>query len=1372
VLISLPRRMSFTLQSLLDRSLALSLFLFLCGTLAHAQGGIALVQHTNKDAGTTTSSSLAFNANNTAGNWIGVCIRAGKSGQVFTVTDSKGNTYHKAVQFNVTIDTPNGDTLGIFYAENIGGGANTVTVSDTISATLRLAILEYSGVATASSLDTTAAIQGTSASPNSGNATTTASGDLLLSAVLTGNPASITAGNGYTIEERVPTEPNTKLMAEDQVQAVAGSISAAASLAASDNWGAGLAAFKAAGGGVKGPSITATSGSGQSATVNTAFAAQLQATVKDSLNNPMSGVVVTFTAPASGANGTFANGTATTTASTNGSGVATSTTFTANATAGGPYNVVASATGATSANFSLTNTAGAPATVTPTAGTPQSATINTAFAQLQATVKDSLNNPVSGVAVTFTVNPAVNGASGAFTGGNTATTDALGIARANTFTANGTAGTYIVMASATGATSANFSLTNVASAPASIALVQHTSIDAGTTTSRSLAFNANNAAGNWIGVAIRAGKSNQVFMVTDSRGNTYHKAVQINVSLDTPNGDTVAIYYAENIASGANTITVSDTILGSMRFAIFEYSGVATANSLDVAAAAQGTGVSVNSGNATTAANGDLLYGAIMAANAASFTAGNGYKIEETVPAEPNTKLIVEDQMQVTAGTASDNASLGTSDVWAAVLAAFQPASGVLAPPAASLSSTNIAFGNQAIGATSNAPAVMLTNTGGSTLIISSIGISGPNSGDFAETNNCGSLLARKANCTINVSFTPTALGFRNAAVTIADNAPGNPHAIALSGTGSCAILVSPRVAVLTFTQSQQFTSCDANVIWSVDGVVGGSAASGTVTNTGLYSPPSASGTHTVTVTSADQSQFKNATVYITNYSGTFTHHNDNSRTGQNLNETVLTPTNVNSAQFGKLGSYPTDGDAHASPLYVADVNISAQGFHNMVYVATEHDSIYAFDADGLTSVPLWKVSFINPAAGITTVPVNDTGFCCNNQEIGIRGTPVIDQGSGTLYLVAKTKEVIGGTTNYVQRLHALSIATGAEKFGGPMVLQGSVPGTGSGSSGGLLAFDALRQNQRPALLLSNGVVYIGFAAHGETSQYHGWVLGYDATTLQQVMAYCGSPNDVGAGIWQSGGGLAADSVGNIYFSTGNGGFDANTGGRDYGDSFVKISPSGVVLDYFTPYDQATMSATDSDLGSGGVLLLPDQPGATPRLVGSAGKTGTIYLVNRDNMGHFNANNNQIVQSLVNIFTKGGGTTDNYFSTPVYFNGFVYFGPLNDTIQAFQASNGLLSTAPISASPEIFTFPGATLAISANGSTNGILWAVQRNDVTAPGVLRAYDATNLRTELYSSNQAGSRDTLDIAAKFNTPLVANGKVFVVSVGQLTVYGLLP
>ena len=585
---------------------------------------------------------------------------------------------------------------------------------------------------------------------------------------------------------------------------------------------------------------------------------------------------------------------------------------------------------------------------------------------------------------------------------------------------------------------------------------------------------------------------------------------------------------------------------------------------------------------------------------------------------------------------------------------------------------------------------------------------------------------------------------------------------------------INPHLAVLTPTRTQQFTVNFASAVnWSVDGVAGGSASSGTITAAGFYSPPAGAGTHVVAATTADLSLSTNAIVYVTTNPGMFTHHNDNLRTGQNQNETVLSPANVTSSKFGKLFSYPLDGIAYAAPLYVANVNIPGKGFHNVVFAASEHDSVYAFDADGLTNNPLWQVSFINPAAGVTTIPLIEAApDNADYSEVGIAGTPVIDPASGTVYVEASTKEVTGGTTNYVQRLHALDITTGAEKFGGPVVIQASVPGTGDGAQGGMIAFSALHQGQRPGLLLNSGVIYMGFGSHADAPIFFGWLMGYNATNLQQVMVYLTTPNGSGGGIWHAGGGVAADAAGSLYFSTGNGDFDANVGGPDYGDSVEKLSPGGVVLDYFTPHDQANMDANDLDLSSGGVLLLPDQGGPYPHLLVSAGKTGTIYLVNRENMGHFNTNNDsQIVQSLISALPGGTGGTGS-FAPPVYFNGHVFFGAVNDFVREFSITNGLLSAAPASLSSATYSYAGAAIAVSANGNTNGILWAVQRNGTTAPGVLHAYDARNLGTELYNSSQSGSRDTLDFAAKFTPATVVNGRVYVASISQLTVYGLLP
>ena len=392
--------------------------------------------------------------------------------------------------------------------------------------------------------------------------------------------------------------------------------------------------------------------------------------------------------------------------------------------------------------------------------------------------------------------------------------------------------------------------------------------------------------------------------------------------------------------------------------------------------------------------------------------------------------------------------------------------------------------------------------------------------------------------------------------------------------------------------------------------------------------------------------------------------------------------------------------------------------------------------------------------------------------EIGITSTPAIDTGTGTLYVVVKTKEVSGGTTDYVQRLHALDITTGADKFGGPVTIQATVNGTGVGSSGGRLAFDPLRENQRPALLVNSGTVYLAFGSHGDQPPWHGWLFGYNAATLAQTFVYNVTPNGFGGGIWQSGGGLTADASGNLYLTSSNGTFDLDSGGVDAGDTIEKLSPAGVLLDYFTPHDQNAMATNNLELGAAGPVLVIDQPTSPfPHLLVAAGKEGTVYVINRDNMGHYNPNNDSgAVQSLPNILPNGAQDTGN-FSVPIYFNGFVYFAAINDTLKAFQMTNGLLSSVAVSHSSVLYTNRGGSFSVSCNGVSNGILWAMQDNN-PANGVLRAYDANNVATELYNSSQAGSRDALDVAMKFNVPVVANGKVYVVTHGQLVIFGLLP
>jgi hypothetical protein len=492
------------------------------------------------------------------------------------------------------------------------------------------------------------------------------------------------------------------------------------------------------------------------------------------------------------------------------------------------------------------------------------------------------------------------------------------------------------------------------------------------------------------------------------------------------------------------------------------------------------------------------------------------------------------------------------------------------------------------------------------------------------------------------------------------------------------------------------------------------------------------------------------------------TWHNDNSRTGQNLKETTLTLTNVNSTQFGLKFKLSVDGHIFAQPLYVGNVSIVGQGIHNVVYVATENDSVYAFDAGGSPTTPLWHTSFTS--AGAVAVPCADVGTCEISPTVGITGTPVINLANNTLYVVAFTLE----SGAYYQRLHALDITSGAEKFGGPVVIEASVPGTGAGSVSGMIDFTPVLQNQRSALLLSKGVVYIAWASFADLGNYHGWVIGYKPTTLAQVSVFNDTPNGSQGGIWHSAGGLSADSTGNIYLISGNGTFDANTGGGDYGDSFLRLTSALSVTDYFAPDNESTLDDDDMDLGSSAGLILPKQAGSYPDEITGADKQGTIYLVNRDNMGKFNSGSNSVIQTIT-------GSPQGYFSSPAYFGSAVYYSGQGDYLDRYTLIKGMLSAAPVSQSPSTLA-AGGTPSISANGSTNGIVWVVDATSTTGTtAVLHAYKASKVSVELYNSQQNATRDTLGRGIRFSVPTIANGNVYVGSkagsIDSLYIYGLL-
>ena len=506
---------------------------------------------------------------------------------------------------------------------------------------------------------------------------------------------------------------------------------------------------------------------------------------------------------------------------------------------------------------------------------------------------------------------------------------------------------------------------------------------------------------------------------------------------------------------------------------------------------------------------------------------------------------------------------------------------------------------------------------------------------------------------------------------------------------------------------------------------------------------------------------------------GVVTQHNDNARTGQNLQETVLTQANVNVNQFGKLFSVALDGWVYTQPLYLAGVSVNGSK-HNVVYVGTVHDSVYAIDADN--GAMLKQTSFINPAAGITTLTSTDVKCPAIGPEIGITATPVIDTTSNTLYVLARTKE--NGV--FVQRMHALDVATLSEKFGGPVTIQATVAGTGAGNVSGQVSFDPLLENSRGGLLLQNGYVYVGFASLCDYGKYHGWLMAYETDTLALAGVLNTTPNGFQGGIWQGGAGLAGDGT-NLFLATGNGSYD---GLKDFSQSVLKVGPpsegSLPVLDDFTAFNQSTLTKGDVDVGSGGLVLLPDLPAGSPhqQLLVQAGKEGRIYLLDRNELGQYclvcTDADDQIVQELP-------GALVGLWGMPTYWNGSVYFGAasdtgLNDALKAFSfnANNsGLLSTVPTSLSGNIFRFPGSIPSVSSNGTSNGIVWALDNSSHGRPccQVLYAYDATDLANMIYNSNQNSLRDSPGGAVKYSVPTIANGKVYVGSENSLSVFGLL-
>lgn len=619
---------------------------------------------------------------------------------------------------------------------------------------------------------------------------------------------------------------------------------------------------------------------------------------------------------------------------------------------------------------------------------------------------------------------------------------------------------------------------------------------------------------------------------------------------------------------------------------------------------------------------------------------------------------------------------------------------------------------------------------------------------DVIVTNLAGSQTSNEATLTVNSAATPPTITQQPANQTV--NA-GQTATFSVTATG-------------TTPFTYQWQKNQANIQ---------GATSQSYTTPATTSADNASKFDVIVTNSAGSKTSNQATLTVNSGQAVsvsvLTYHNDIERTGQNLQETILTPGNVSVSKFGKLGFLSVTGLVDAEPLYVPNLTVNG-GTHNVVFVATEHDLVYAFDADSFAQ--LWQVSLLE-----ANEATSDNRSCGQvTPEIGITSTPVIDPTAGphgTMWVVAMSKDNSG---NYHQRLHALDLTTGAELPGSPVTVQATYPGTGDNSSNGKVVFDPAQYKERPGLLLLNGVVYTGWSSHCDISPYTAWVIGYNASTLQQTTVIDVTPNGHMGSLWMAGAGIAADSSNYIYFLVANGTFDTTLDSngfpnkQDYGNAFMKLSTTNnqlAVADYFTMSDTVSESNGDVDLGSGGSLVLPDMVDAnnvTRHLAVGAGKDSVIYLCDRDSMGKFNSNSDNIYQEV-----RSNGISGGVWSMPAYFNNTLYYGSVGDNLKAFSFSAAKLVTPPSSASSENFAYPGTTPSVSANGSSNGIVWAIENN---GGGVLHAYDATNLGNELYNSSQApNGRDNFS-DNKYVTPMIANGKVYVGTATGVAVFGLLP
>ncbi|MEA3007844.1 MAG: hypothetical protein QOI94_3113 [Acidobacteriaceae bacterium] len=673
---------------------------------------------------------------------------------------------------------------------------------------------------------------------------------------------------------------------------------------------------------------------------------------------------------------------------------------------------------------------------------------------------------------------------------------------------------------------------------------------------------------------------------------------------------------------------------------------------------------------------------------------------------------------------------------------------------------------------------------------------------DFAfARSSCMGTVTTGSRCSVAVTLTPKVAGLRSGSVEIVNGsgkilATTLIHGIGQADPADFKITLSPPSLAVSPGSGQpvQVTATALNGFTGTTTVALSGLPPGVESNpNSLTLPPGA--TRAITLTAGNTTAAEIGNVVFTGNSGSLTHtatlaltvtaagtsvttyHNDNARDGWNSLETVLTPQTVIATAFGKLRQMSVDGKVAAQPLYVSSLSIAGQT-RNVLITVTEHGTAYAFDAD--EGFELWHVSTL--ASNETT---SDDHSCAQiSPEIGITDTPVIDRGYGTngaVFLVAMSKDAQGA---YHQRLHALDLTTGAELGGSPSEIEATYPGNGYGSSDGMQVFAPGQYAERVGLLLMNGQIYVAWTSHCDQDPYTGWLMAYSESTLQQTGVFNLTPNGPSSpryangegSIWMSGAGLGADAQGNIFFLDGNGTFDATLDGNhfpakgDFGNAFLKISTNGnklAVADYFATHNTLLQSAADQDLGSGGVVLLPDlvdAGGVTRRLAVGAGKDRNIYVVDRTNMGKFNGRSNTMYQEVSNALSGG------VFSAPAFFNNTVYYAALGDHLKAFPVTQALLATTPAAQSANTFSFPGATPSISSNGTQNGIVWAIENQN--GAGILHAYDATNLASELYNSNQAsGIRDHFPYN-RFVAPTIANGKVFVGTTNSVAVFGLFP